>query len=295
MDVNQLRNFLQLAAKLNFRETSNDSYISQPALSRQIQNLEAEIGAMLFKRTTKQVELTVAGQYFQTEMTRLVSNLDTVIRRTAQIHRGEAGEIKIAHASTAMNTILPRILVEIRENLPDLHTILMESNNIFQIGAIRSREIDIGFGPNINLPDDIESRVVYTENFVVLLPKNHPLSKKTFKSLAQLKDEKFILPTPSVGAGYMDGIINFCKEHGDFVPNIVYESSYSATVLRLVEAGIGISIEPKSSILGQNLNIKYLELTDLPQKVDMKMFWHKERTNEFEAFFKIVDKVMLGL
>ena len=99
MDVNQLRNFLQLAAKLNFRETSNDSYISQPALSRQIQNLEAEIGAMLFKRTTKQVELTVAGQYFQTEMTRLVSNLDTVIRRTAQIHRGEAGEIKRMHGS----------------------------------------------------------------------------------------------------------------------------------------------------------------------------------------------------
>ena len=111
MDIYQLKNFLLLAERLNFRRAAEDTYIAQPALSRQIQQLEAEVGALLFRRDKRNVTLTPAGQNFQKEAHRLVEQWERACRRTGQIHRGEAGEIRIGHATSAMHSILARLLV----------------------------------------------------------------------------------------------------------------------------------------------------------------------------------------
>jgi DNA-binding transcriptional LysR family regulator len=82
-------------------------------------------------------------------------------------------------------------------------------------------------------------------------------------------------------------------EYGGFVPHIIHESAYSTSVLRLVEAGLGISIEPKSTLKGWNIAIKSVELSDIPQKAQMQMLWLKDRTDEFDLFFKMVSSVVL--
>src|SRR4029077_6608010 len=101
-------------------------FIAQPALSRQIKQLEQLIGAKLFKRDKRNVSLTKAGVYFKKAAQQTVDRLDYAISRTKQIHLGEAGEIKIGYTHSIVQTILPRIIKEIRIKFPGVKTVLRE-------------------------------------------------------------------------------------------------------------------------------------------------------------------------
>ena len=286
MDIRQIQNFLVLSQTLNFRIASEQINIVQPALSRQIQLLESELGALLFHRTKRVVTLTQAGAYFQKEATRILRDLTTVIDRTAQLHTGEAGEIRVTHASSAMNTVVPSFLVKVRRQWPNLKTIVDETSNSQQIEMLLRRETDIGIGPNILAPPEIETRILYRENFALLLPQRHPLSKKKLTSLSVLKSETFILPRLSTGVGYVETILQICQSYG-FRPKVAHESAHSIGVLRLVEAGLGIAIEPMSSLRGVKMNVKIIELKQIPQKVEMALFWLRDRETELSRFLNI--------
>jgi DNA-binding transcriptional LysR family regulator len=290
MDIRTIKNFLKLTEYLNYRRTSEDILLAQPALSRQIKQLEDDIGAVLFERTKRHVSLTEGGEYFKKEMERLIPQWESACLKTAQIHRGEAGEIRIGHSSSAMQSILPNLLVEIKNHYPDLHVILAEMPNRDLIENLHLRTIDIGFVPNINSQKDIESQVVYEENFVLILPKNHRIDVEKPLDWADLKDEKFIIPSLKLGMGYVENLYEILQEYGQFTPNIAHESANSASVLRLVEAGLGISIGGKSTVNERNVNIKSLELTNIPHTLQIKMLWLKERTEEFALFFEMVKK-----
>ena len=186
-----------------------------------------------------------------------------------------------------MQTILPSFLVKVRGILPDIRTSLQETANRQLVEMLLNRKVDIGFAPNLLPPSDIQSKLIYGENFVVLLPKNHPISAENFTNLSVFADENFILPPLAVGYGYVEIILQICQQHG-FNPNIVHESAHSMSVQRLVEAGMGISIEPLSSVRGIDMEIKLIELKNIPQKAQMKMLWLKERARELERFLGMV-------
>ena len=145
---------------------------------------------------------------------------------------------------------------------------------------------DIGIAPNIILPQGLNSKILYRENFVLILPVEHPLSKGKFTDLTVLKNEIFILPQLSTGVGYVEAILQICQDAG-FKPKVAHESAHSMGVLRLVEAGLGISIEPLSSVLGVNMNIRLIELKNITQKVTMTLFWLREREEELDRFIKM--------
>ncbi len=286
MGTQQIKNFLVLCDTLNFRKAAEQINIVQPALSRQIQLLENEIGAMLFNRSTGTVTLTEAGIFFQKEAQRILQDLNKTIIRTAQVHKGEAGEVRITHSSSAMNTVVPSFLVSVKHKWPDLKTIAQETSNYQQIEMLLARKTDLGVAPNIVLPPEVSSKILYRENFVLILPGNHPLSKKKLNDLSVLKNETFILPQFSTGVGYVEAILQICHSFG-FKPKVAHESAHSMGVLRLVEAGLGISIEPLSSVRGANMDIKTIELKNLPQKVSMILFWLREREDELSRFIKM--------
>jgi DNA-binding transcriptional LysR family regulator len=286
MDIQQIKNFLVLSDTLNFRKAAGQMNIVQPALSRQIQLLENEMGAILFNRSKRTVTLTEAGIFFQREAHRILQDLNKTIIRTAQVHNGEAGEVRITHSSSAMNTVVPSFLVKVKNKWPDLKTIAQETSNFQQIEMLLTRKTDMGVAPNIVLPPEVGSKILYRENFVLILPGRHPLSKKKLTDLSVLKSETFILPQLSTGVGYVEAILQICQGFG-FKPRVAHESAHSIGVLRLVEAGLGISIEPMSSVRGANMNIKLIELKDLPQKVVMILFWLREREEELSRFIRI--------
>jgi DNA-binding transcriptional LysR family regulator len=286
MDVQQIKNFLTLCETLNFRKAAEQINIVQPALSRQIQLLEQEVGALLFNRSNRTVVLTEAGVFFQKETSRIVQDLQKAIVRTGQLHTGEAGEIKVTHASSAMNTVVPAFLVKVKNKWPNLKTIVQETSNFQQIDMLLTRATDIGIAPNILVGLEINSKILYRENFALLLPHDHPLSGKKLTDLSILKNETFILPQLSTGIGYVETILQICQGYG-FKPKVAHESAHSTGVMRLVEAGLGISIEPVSSVRGVNMHIAWMELKHVPQKVEMVLFWLRDREEELSRFIKM--------
>ena len=286
MDIQQIKNFLVLCDTLNFRKAAEQISIVQPALSRQIQLLENEVGALLFNRSNRSVRLTEAGIFFQKEANRILQDLDKIIIKTAQLHNGEAGEIRVTHASSAMNKVVPSFLVKVKQQWPNLKTTVQEASNFQQIEMMLARKTDIGIAPNIILPPEVNAKILYKENFVLILPNNHPLAKKKLTDLSVLKNETFILPQFSTGMGYVESILQICREYG-FKPKVAHESAHSTGVLRLVEAGLGISIEPVSSVKDTNINIKLVELKNIPQKATMMLFWLREREEELGKFISM--------
>src|SRR5688572_13685685 len=172
MTTDQLKNFLAVAEILNFHKASSSMYIAQPALSRQIKNLEEEVGAELFDRTKKQIKLTAAGAFFKNEVTRILKHLGQAQRTANQIHRGEAGEITIGHVSSAMYSVLPYFLKTVKTSYSHLKIGLLENSCNIIFTRILDRELHFGILPNEVGPDGIESAMLYEENFVVVMPRN---------------------------------------------------------------------------------------------------------------------------
>jgi DNA-binding transcriptional LysR family regulator len=286
MDIQQIKNFLVLCDTLNYRKAAEQINIVQPALSRQIQLLESEMGAVLFNRSKRTVTLTEAGLFFQKEAERILQDLHKTITRAAQVHHGEAGEVRITHASSAMNTVVPSFLVRMKQKWPNLKTIAQETSNSDQVEMLLARKADIGVAPNIMLPLEMSSRILYQENYVLILPGDHTISEKKVMDLSMLKDETFILPQLSTGVGYVEAILQICQGFG-FKPKVAHESDHAMGALRLVEAGLGISIEPASSVIGANLNVRLIELKSLPQKASMILFWLREREAELSRFIEM--------
>ncbi|OED42595.1 hypothetical protein AB832_02970 [Flavobacteriaceae bacterium (ex Bugula neritina AB1)] len=287
MNLQQLHNVLTLADRLNFTRAAEELNIVQPALSRQIKQLEEEIGATLFYRDKRNVQLTRAGQYFVKEAHKLVVQVERMSKQAAAIHNGQVGEIRIGFTHSIMQTILPKILKTINEELSGLKTILKEMNNHDQYWALQNSELDIGFATNPLVPSTLNKKVFHIDNFVVLLPKNHPVDESTFKDFSIFSEENFIFPTREDGPNYVQIIESICTDAG-FRPKIIHETDSASTSFRLVESGIGISLEPISSLRDHKFPIKSIELSDIPQKAELTMMWDQEREQEYPSLFELL-------
>lgn len=288
MRKEQLENFLILTETLNFRKASEKTYIAQPALSRQIQELEKEIGAELFDRSKKQIKLTPAGHFFKEEVPKILRQLNQSIKKTSLIHQGKAGEIKIGHSSSAMHSILPGLLRYFKTEVPELKASLIEGANQLIFDKLNGNEADFGFLPNPLVPEGLSSLTVYNENYVLILPKDHQLNKTNFSSLKDLAQENWILHPVAETGGYMEEIMRIFTRHG-FYPKIVHRSPNTSTVLRLVEAGFGIAMMGKSTLKGYDaLKIKSIELTDLSDQLNMELVWKTEREQELKPYLNLI-------
>ncbi|AYB33566.1 LysR family transcriptional regulator [Chryseolinea soli] len=290
MTTDQLKNFLAVAEVLNFHKASSSMYIAQPALSRQIKNLEEEIGAELFDRTKKQIRLTAAGVFFKNEVTRILKHLGQAQKKAGQIHRGEAGEIMIGHVSSAMYSVLPYFLKTITTSYPHLKIGLLENSCNLIFAKILDRELQFGIVPNEVGPDGIGSAMLYKENFVVVMPKNLKVNLKKKVDLKTLANADWILPAREDGQVYHDLLSGIFQKNG-FAPRVVFQSPNASTNLRMVSEGLGVTIIAKSAVKGVNLNIKYFELTDISEKVEMRFVWSKEREEELNEYRELFLKI----
>ena len=291
MDIQALKNFIKLAETLHFTKTSEQVFMAQPALSRQIKQLEQSIGAELFKRDKRNVSLTKAGVYFKQAAQQTVDLLEYAIERAEQIHLGEAGEIKIGYTHSIVQTILPKIVKEIRTRFPDVKTVLREMNNTDQYKDLAEGRLDIGFATNIIAPENIKSKIFFEDIFVVVFPKTHYLLKHKSFDISALANETFILPHKIDGSDYVYTVESICLDAG-FFPNVVHHTASVSSALKLVEAGLGITIEPKRSLSGQNLAIKFIELNKIPQKAQSAILWSDQTEREHLPILQLVKKVI---
>lgn len=288
MELRHLKYFLTLADELHFGRAAEKLFIAQPPLSRQIKNLEEELGVPLFERTKKQVRLTGYGRFLKDEATKLFQHVELIKNHIRLLGEGHAGQIKIGYVGSAMHSVLPEVLKVIQKELPDIHTSMFELRNLDQIAALKDGSLDIGF---IRTPITLEGlhiNPIFSETLSVILPRSHPLAKSKRLKLSDLSSEPFISFCRECAPGLFDCIIGLCNKEG-FSPRIIHESSQINSVVRLVESGLGYSIVPSSVKQGYNIKVQFHELANYPERAELALAYHEFRTPTSE---KVTDLIL---
>ena len=267
-----LRYFLAVAEELHFRKAAEKLFISQPGLSRQIKQMEQDLGVTLFERNNRRVALTKTGDYLQKELQINLKNLEDILAHSKLIHHGKEGHLTLGFVGSAMLQIIPAILKQFNSKLPKVMFKLEEMDNQKQIEGLLSQEIDVGFVRLERVPRSLEIHTVLKETFCLVLPKNHPVNKRNFKNLSQFKDSPFILFDPEYSASYYEKVMQIFDGCG-FAPIISHNTIHASSIYKLVENNLGVSIVPKSLQFGYDMNVKFIELDAIPQRAFLSIAW----------------------
>jgi len=278
IEIRHLKYFLAVAEDLHFRKAAERLFISQPGLSRQIKQMETELGFPLFDRTKKKVSLTKPGEYLKREISMTLKNLDDAITHAKYLNEGVVGQINFSFVGSAMQNVLPDLLLRIREENSNIHYNLKEMENPDQIEALLSQEIDLGFVRLKRIPRGLNIHPVFEDTFSLVLPKDHSLNKDNFRNLSQLKEEPFILFDQTYSPDYFDQVMQIFKDSG-FSPIISHNTVHAGTIFKLVENNFGISIVPTALQIGYSGNIKFIELNKISQRTVLSVAWNSSNRN----------------
>lgn len=270
--------FLTVAEELHFRKASERLYISQPGLSNQIKQMEELLEVQLFVRDKKKVALTQAGKFLKQEAEFVLSHLQKIKRQVKLIGDGSLGEVRIGFLGSAMQSVIPNLLLKLQHEQSDIHTSLEELSNRAQISSLLKGELDLGFVRLGHVPSTLESRPVFEDTFSLVLPADSELDDSNFKGMHQVANESFILFSKEYSPLYFDTVMSICKDSG-FQPYVSHKSVHAQTIFRLVENGLGIAIVPTSLKHGFQLGVKFIELKKIPQRAVLSVVWNRENRN----------------
>ncbi|HTW52496.1 MAG TPA: LysR family transcriptional regulator [Stellaceae bacterium] len=253
MELRHLRYFVAVAEERHVTRAAERLGIQQPPLSQQIQALERELDAQLFRRKPRGVELTPAGRALYDEARAILARTDEAVAATRRAAQGEAGRIGIGFTSSAsFHPFVPRAIRAFREAHPLVALALEESGTTELVEALRVQAIDAAFVRSpVGESADLFVRPLLEESMVAALPSGHKLSAQMLSGasdnlpLAALSGETFILYRRPVGPGLHDAIIAACDRAG-FSPKIGQEAPRMLSTLSLVAAGLGVTVVPAS-------------------------------------------------
>ena len=274
----QINYFLAVAEELHFRKAAERLFISQPGLSRQIKQMEVDLGIILFERHNRKVVLTKSGKYLQKELVKNLKSLDQIFEHTKMLHDGVGGALKFGYVGSAIQEIIPDLLLRFREEHPGVVFSLKEMDNERQIEDLLGHDLDMGFVRLERVPRGLELKPILKENFCLVLPKDHEITSANFQNIFQLKDEPFILFDQAYSASYYEKVMQIFDDSG-FSPIVSHNTIHASSIYKLVENNFGISIVPKSLQVEDHRGVKFIELTDILQKTVLSVVWSKENRN----------------
>src|SRR5204863_7542748 len=180
MELRHLRYFVAVAEALNFTRAALQLHLAQPTLTRQIHNLEEEIGVRLLNRTKSHVALTEEGRSFLADARRVLALADESVLAVQRLSRGEVGQLNIGYVSSFNFDLLPRSLESFRENFPHVTLNLFDMNPAEQFRALDARKIDLGFVGTrpAQASKDLQWESLARHKAVAVLSLRHPLSRK---------------------------------------------------------------------------------------------------------------------
>ncbi|QMV19623.1 LysR family transcriptional regulator [Granulicella sp. 5B5] len=243
IELRHLRYFIAVAEELHFGRAAIRLHLAQPPLSQQIRRLEELLGYPLFIRTSRSVRLTQAGEVYLERARRLLLSAQRDLDEARAIAKGEVGSLHLGFVGSAVLTSLPAILRAYRERFPNVELHLNESFSSRVLEGLQSGNLDVGILRDADTADAIHVEPLFSEAFVAVVPAHHPLASRRSITPAALRDEPFIFYPRSAGSRAYEKPLSLCEAHG-FRPRIVQEATHWLTILRLVGAGIGVSIAP---------------------------------------------------
>ena len=284
MELRHLIYFKTVAEELHFRKAAAKLFISQPPLSRQIRELEEELGARLFDRNNKRVELTPAGRYFKGKVDEMIDQLNESKLIVKQLHEHLSGELKIGYISSTYHIHLIDTLKDIRLAFPFLNIKLFEVPTVKQIEGLLDGGLDIGIMRAPVNSDKLTVHTLFEDPFVVVLPQN--VNPRDLINIgAYLATQPFIFFNRDYAPAYFLKLIEICQRMA-FTPQITHEANNVHSILRLVEHGAGVSILPQSiKDHYPYLKLQYLELSGLPISSEVVLAYKARPQNEAVTWF----------
>ena len=276
MELRHLRYFVAVAEELNFGRAAERLRIAQPPLSRQIRDLERELGTPLFERVPRGVVLTPAGRAFLPEARLTLAQAERAQRTAQRAARGETGRLRVGFVEAASYSgLLPEVLGFFRMHLPSIGISLFEMDSMeTQVEAFREGRIDLGLlhGAPADADRWLKVEPVYAEPLVAAVPETHRLAGRTRVSLAEFAEEPFLLFPRHVGPAMYDDVIARCRAAG-FSPRVVQTVAGWHTLAGLVGAGVGVTFVPRSLTRPGRPDVKHPAVKDLNVPMEISAGW----------------------
>lgn len=262
MDLKQLRYFTVVATERSFRRASEKLHMAQPPLSRQVQQLEEELGVILIDRKAKPIELTPAGRLLYEQAIQVLDRVVDIRKMVEKLNSSNRPRFVIGYVASTIYARLPDLIRRFRKIAPRVDLSLVEMMSIDQIRALKEGRIDVGFG-RVRLEDPVIRRIVLREErLVVALPLAHPLGKKkTPLKLRALGAETIIVYPRQPRPSYADQVLSFFRDQG-IEPVSIREASELQSAVGLVAAEEGICLVPESIAYMRQHDVRYRPLSD---------------------------------
>ncbi|GLQ86522.1 LysR family transcriptional regulator [Dyella flagellata] len=261
MNVNlrQLRVFLAVARQRHFRRAAEHLHLSQPAVSRQVAELEAELGVRLFDRSTREVVPTESGRYLESAIERVLDELEGVLDHVHSEGERRRGKIRIASVPTLSASLMPLCIADCVREYPELTIQLHDQSQTLVLDSVRGGEVDFGLAIEPPEAGEFDSEVIMHDPFCLACRPDHPLAQHKTVSWRKLQGQPLVLLDYSSGSRRL--IDQLLQRHG-VQANVVQQTGHPHTAFRMVEAGLGVTVTPTLSSPPTTLAVRPLIPTE---------------------------------
>ncbi|MDD7940159.1 LysR substrate-binding domain-containing protein [Actinomycetospora lutea] len=299
VETRQLRYFVAVAETRHFGRAAERLHIAQSPLSQAIRQLEAQLGAPLFERTTRRVDLTAAGEELLREAVRILASLDAARDQVGRVAAGALGRLRVGATGLATYRHVPELVRRLAADLPGLElTFTTEMLTPALETALADHRIDLAvLRPPVSDPG-LAHHVLARERLVLAVPADHRLASTGSEGLprsphaappvppvpradlADLADEDFVVYA-AAGSVVGEAAARACRAAG-FTPRSTHHADQTSIVLALVAAGVGVALLPSSVLAVTVEGVRYVELEDAgslgtdPVTTDVALAWRRD-------------------
>ena len=292
MELRHLRYFVSVAEALSFTKAAARLHTAQPSLSRQIRDLEEELGVRLLNRTKQRVTLTDEGRSFLGDAKRLLALAAETVESVRRLHTGEVRALNIGYVSNLFHDLLPRTLASFHQELPTVSVNLFDLSCGDQFRALDEGKLDLGF---VGLHEPIarrglEFRTVASYKTVVALPKDNPLTSKTTVELKALAPMFFIGMSEESYPFYREWLTKTCKRAG-FTPKVLQDVDLERTMIHAVATGLGVALVPEQLKRLEHENVVFRPLNPSVGTEGCVAWKNENPSAALKRFVQIVEQV----
>lgn len=281
-----MRYLVAAAEQGSFSGAARRLHVAQSAISEQLADLEKEIGAQLFTRSSRKTGLTPAGELFLKEARRILADSENAIEIARRAHRGEIGNLNIGFFAGSVGVNFPRLIRSFRKQHPGIRLSLIELTSTRQWQALVAGEIDIGFTRRVEpeFRTELLSELIHQDPIVAIVPRDHPVVPGPV-DLHDLAGESFVLPSRDTSPAVFDKVIELCSEAG-FSPRISSISTVWSSVAMMVQAGEGISLLPLNEQQSRTRDLAFCPLVAKNAFVEFVMAWSPQHDSDLNRSFR---------
>jgi DNA-binding transcriptional LysR family regulator len=289
MELRHLRYFVAVGDALSFTKAAEKLHLAQPSLTRQIKDLEEEIGVRLLDRTKQRVALTDEGKSFLADAKSVLAHSVEIVESVQRLRDHEIVALNIGYVANLFPALLPATLVSFQRKFPTVSINLFDMTYGDQFRALGEGKIDLGFvGARKPIEErGLQFRCLASDKVVAALATGHALAKKAAVKLKDLKPMFFIGMSEASSPGYRDWLTTTCRR-ADFVPKVLQDADIERTVIQAVEAGLGVALLPDQVEKLAHENVVFRPL--IPAALmESCIAWRSENTSTaLKAYVEIV-------